>query len=103
MTRTSFDINNAEILKFSIYGSSDLTLPNRPRIFSHGCREDVYPYNIYPGCYVLDNGDSYRRVPGDVDQAGRLLFSGILVLVLLPMVIDHFNGCTRTRSLVIAA
>jgi hypothetical protein len=27
----------------------------------------------------------------------------MLVLVLLPMLIDYFNGCTRARSLCIAA
>jgi hypothetical protein len=30
-------------------------------------------------------------------------FPDILVLVLLPMVIDYSNGCTRVHSLVIAA
>jgi hypothetical protein len=30
-------------------------------------------------------------------------FPGILVLVLLPMVIDYFNGCARARGLGIAA
>jgi hypothetical protein len=38
---------------------------------------------------------SYFQLPSDVDQAVRLLFSGILVLVHLPMVIDYFNGCVR--------
>jgi hypothetical protein len=33
----------------------------------------------------------------------RLLFLGILVLVLLWMVIDYFNGRVRARSLGIAA
>jgi hypothetical protein len=32
-----------------------------------------------------------------------VLFPDILVLVLLPMVIDYFNGCARARSLGIAA
>jgi hypothetical protein len=31
-----------------------------------------------------------------------LLFTGILVLILLLMVIDYFNGCVRARSLGIA-
>ena len=66
------------------------------------CREEDYPRNI-PVCYVLDNGDSYSGLPGDVDQAVRFLFPGILVLVLLPMLHDYFNGCARARSLGIAA
>jgi hypothetical protein len=78
-------------------------LPDRSWIFSHGCRGDVYPRNIYPGCYVLDIDDSYSRLSNDVDQYVRLLFPDILELVLLPMVIDYFNGCTRARSLDIAA
>jgi hypothetical protein len=62
-----------------------------------------YPRNIYPGCYVLDNGDSYTRLSSGVDQAVRFLFPEILVLVLLPMLVDCFNGCVRARSLGIAA
>ena len=59
--------------------------------------------NIYPVCYVLDNGDSYSRFASDVDQAVRLLLTGILVLVLLPMLIDYSNGCAHERSLDTAA
>jgi hypothetical protein len=39
---------------------------------------------------------------GSPATSTQLLFSGILVLVLLPMVIDYFNGCVRARSLGIA-
>jgi hypothetical protein len=74
-------------------------LPDRSWIFSHGCRGDVCPRNIYPNCYVLDNGDSYPGLSNNVDKAVRLLFPGILVLVLLPMVIDYFNGYARAHSL----
>jgi hypothetical protein len=74
-------------------------LPDRSWIFSHGCRGDVCPRNIYPDCYVLDNGDSYPWLFNNVDKAVRLLFPGILVLVLLPMVIDYFNGYARAHSL----
>ena len=88
--------------KFSRYGPSDLALPDRFWIFSHGCREEDCPRNIFPDCYVLDNGDSYLRLPSDVDQAVRLLFPGLLVLVLLPILIDYFNGYARARSLGIA-
>jgi hypothetical protein len=95
--------DDAERLKFSRYGPSDLASPDQFWICSYGCREDVCPRNIYPGCYVVDNGDSYFRLPSDVDQAVRLLFPGILVLVLLPMVIDYFNGYVRARSLGTAA
>jgi hypothetical protein len=58
---------------------------------------------IPAGCYVLDNGDSCSQLPIDVDQVDRLFLPGILVLVLLPMVIYYFNGCTRARSLGIVA
>jgi hypothetical protein len=40
-----------------------------------------------------------RTLPSDVDQAILLFFPNILVSVLLPMLIDYFNGCVRTRSL----
>jgi hypothetical protein len=36
-------------------------------------------------------------------MAVRLFFPSILVWVLLPMVIDYFNGCMRACSLGIAA
>jgi hypothetical protein len=45
-------------LKFSRYVSSDLTSSNLSKIFSHGCRKDVCPYNFCPDCYVLNSGDS---------------------------------------------
>jgi hypothetical protein len=90
-------------LKFSRYGSSDLALPDRSWIFSHGRREEYYPRNNFPGCYVLDNGDSYSRLSSDVNQVVRLFCPGILVLVLLPMLIDYFNGCAHARGLGIAA
>jgi hypothetical protein len=31
----------------------------------------------------------------DINQTVRLLFLGILVLTLLMMMIDYFNGCVR--------
>jgi hypothetical protein len=58
---------------------------------------------FHPGCYVLDNDDSCSRLPSDIDMLFDLLFHGILVLVLLSMVIDYFNDCTRTCSLGIAS
>jgi hypothetical protein len=67
---------------------------------SHGCREEYYPRNILPGCCILKNGDSYCQLPIDVNRLFGLLF---LVLALLPMVTGYFNGCTRARSLGIAA
>jgi hypothetical protein len=60
--------------------------------FSHGCREEDYPHSFCPGCYVHDNCDLYCRFSSDVDKAGRLLFPEVLVLILLPMLIDYFNG-----------
>jgi hypothetical protein len=92
-----------EILKFYRYGTSDLAYPDQFWIYSHSCYKEVCPRNICPGCNILDNGDSYSRLPSDVDQAIRLLFPGILVLVLLPMVTGYFNGFTCARSLGIAA
>jgi hypothetical protein len=92
-----------ESLQFSRYGSSDLASLDRFWIFSHGCREEDYPHGFCPDCYVLDNGDSYYRLFNNVDKADRLLFPSTLVLVLLLMLIDYFNGCARTHSLGIAA
>jgi hypothetical protein len=70
---------------------------------SHGCHEEYYPCNNFPCCYILDNGDSYSRLPSDIDQVVRLFCPDMLVLVLLLILIDYFNGCTRARSLSIAA
>jgi hypothetical protein len=70
----------------------DLASLDQSWIFSHGRREEYYPRNNFPGCYVLDNGDSYSRLPSDVDQVVQLFCPDILVLVLLPMLIDYFNG-----------
>jgi hypothetical protein len=90
-------------LKFSRYGSSDLASPDQSWIFSHGRCEEYYPRNNLPGCYVLDNGDSYSRLPSDVDQVVRLFCPDMLMLVLLPMLIDYFNDYARARSLSTAA
>jgi hypothetical protein len=90
-------------LNFFRYGPSDLASPDRFWIFSLGYREENYPRSICPGGYILDNSDSYPRLPSDVDQVVRLFCPDILVLVLLPMWIDYFNGCARARSLDIAA
>jgi hypothetical protein len=90
-------------LKFSRYGSSDLASPDQSWTFSHGRREEYYPCNNFPSCYVLDNGDSYSRFPSDIDQVVRLFCPDMLVLVLLPMLIDYFNGCARACSLGIAS
>jgi hypothetical protein len=72
-------------------------------VFSHGCCEEDYPRNICPGCYVLDNGESYTRLSSDIDQAVRSLFPEIFVMVLSPMLVDYFNGCVRACRLGIAA
>jgi hypothetical protein len=58
---------------------------------------------FHPGCYVVNNDDSCSRLPSDIDRLSGLLFPGILVLVLLSMVIDYFNDCTRTHNLGIAS
>ena len=39
----------------------------------------------------------------DVDQAIRLLFPEILMVLLLLVCVDYFNGCLRARSLGTAA
>jgi hypothetical protein len=85
------------------YGPSDLALPDRFWIFSLGCREENYPRSICPSGYILDNGDSYPRLPSNIDQVVRLFCPNILVLVLLPMWIDYFNGCACAHNLGIAA
>jgi hypothetical protein len=86
-----------------MYGPSDLASPDRFWIFSLGRREKNYPQNICCGCYVPGNGDSYSRLPTEVNQVVQLFYPIILVLVLLPMLIDYFNSCARARSLDIAA
>jgi hypothetical protein len=88
---------------FFRYGLSDLALPDRSWMIFVGCREENFPRNIYPNCYVLDNGDSYSWLASDIDQAVRFVFHGILVLVLLPMLYDYSIGCERARSLGTAA
>jgi hypothetical protein len=80
---------------FFRYGLSDLALPDRSWIIFVCCREEVFPRNIYPGCYVLDNGDTYSRLASDVDQAIRFVFPGILVVVLLPMLDDYLSDFIR--------
>jgi hypothetical protein len=82
---------------------SDLAMPDQSWIIFVGCREEVFPRNIYPGFYGPNNGDSYSRLASDVDQVVRSVFPGILVVVLLPMLDDYSNGCARARSLGIAA
>jgi hypothetical protein len=84
-------------LPFSRYGLLDLASTYRFWIFSHGCREES-PHDIRPGCYVLDNGDSYSWLPTDVDHVVRFLFLGIS-----PMLIDYFNGCAHAQNLDIVA
>jgi hypothetical protein len=90
-------------LQFFRYDLQDLALPDRFWIISPGCREEGYPRTICPDCYIFDNGDSYSRLSSDVDKVVRFLFPRILVLVLLPMWHDCFNGCVRARSLGTAA
>jgi hypothetical protein len=71
--------------------------------FSDGRHEEYCPRNICLICYIFDNGNSYSWLASDIDKAVRLLFLGILVWILLPMVIDYFNGYACARSLGIAA
>jgi hypothetical protein len=88
---------------FFRYGLSDIVLPDQSWMIFVGCREEVFPRNIYPGCYVLNNGDSYSRLASDVDQTIRFVSPGISVVVLLPMLDDYSNGCACARSLDTAA
>jgi hypothetical protein len=88
---------------FFRYSLLDLTLPDRSWIIFVGCREEIFPCNIYPGCCVLDNGDPYSRAASDVDQVVRFVFPGILLVVLLPILDDYSNGCARARNLCTAA
>jgi hypothetical protein len=94
---------DVERLQFSRYGSSDLVSSDQFWIFYHGFHEEDYPHIFCPGNYVLDIGDSYSRLFSDIDKVDRLLFADILVLVLLSMLIDYFNGCMRAHNLGIAA
>jgi hypothetical protein len=76
---------------FFRYGLSDLALPDRSWMIFVGCREEIFSRNIYPGYYVIDNGDSYSRPTSDVDQAVRF----ILVVVVLSILDDYSNGCMQ--------
>jgi hypothetical protein len=67
-----------------------------------GCQEEDGPRDFCPGCYVFDNGSTYNCLPNNIDKVVRLLVPKILVLVLLPMLVDYFNSCTRACSLRIA-
>jgi hypothetical protein len=94
------DVNGGAVrLQFFRYGLQDLALPYRFWIVSPGCREEGYPHNICSDYYVFDNGDSFSWLSSNVDKVVRFLFPGILVLVLLPMWYDCFNGCVHARSL----
>jgi hypothetical protein len=98
------DVNGGAIrLQFFRYSLQDLASSDQFWIVSPGCRKKGYPRNICPDCYVFDNGDSYSRLSSDVDKAVRFLFPRILVLVLLPIWYDCFNGCVHACSLGTAA
>jgi hypothetical protein len=59
--------------------------------------------HFLPRCDDFENGGSYNRLPNDIDKEIRLLFPVIFVLVLLPILVDYFNGYARARHLGIAA
>jgi hypothetical protein len=88
-------------LQFYRYGLIDLASPDRLWILSPSCCKEGYPYNIYPNYYIFDNGDSYFRLPSNVDKVVWMLFTKILVLELFPML--HDNGYARARSVGIVA
>jgi hypothetical protein len=71
-------------------------------IFIMVATRSVVLTNICSGCYVFDNGDSYLWLTNDVDKVVQLLFPGILMWVLLPIVTDYLIGYARARSLGIA-
>jgi hypothetical protein len=50
---------------FFRYGLSYLAVPDRSWMIFVGYHEEVFSCNIYPGCYVLDNSDSYSRLASD--------------------------------------
>jgi hypothetical protein len=54
-----------------------------------GCRGKVFPCNIYPGCCVLDNSNSYSRLASDINETIRFVFHKILVVILLP-ILDNY-------------
>jgi hypothetical protein len=86
-------------LQFFRYSLQDLASPDRLWIVFPGCREKDYPRNICPDCYIFNNGDSYSRLSSDVDKIVWFFFTGILVLVLLPMWYNCLNGCVRAHNL----
>jgi hypothetical protein len=50
------------------YGPSDFASPDRFWILFLGRRRKNYPRSICPGGYILDNGNSYSRLPINLDQ-----------------------------------
>jgi hypothetical protein len=51
-------------------------------------RRVVLSIFVMVATYVLDNGDSYSRLPSNIDQTIQLLFLRILGFVLLSMLVD---------------
>jgi hypothetical protein len=84
-------------LQFFRYSLQDLASPDWFWIVSPSCREEGYPHNICPDCYVFDNGDSYSRLSSDVDRAVRFLFPGILVLIALMVTCVHVALALRLK------
>jgi hypothetical protein len=74
-------------------------LPDQSCMSFFGCCMEICSCNIYLGCYVLDNSDLYFRLPNDVNHAIMFVFPKILVLILLLMLDNYFNECTRARRI----
>jgi hypothetical protein len=55
-------------LLFSVYGPSDLASRDQSWNFFHGRRKECCLHNIFPGCYVFENGDSYPQLASDLDK-----------------------------------
>jgi hypothetical protein len=78
----------ASRLEFYWYGLSDLDSRDRFWNFLQGCQEDDGPHKFCPGCYVFGNGVVCTIV-------FLVTVSQILVLVLLPKLVNCFNGCVE--------
>jgi hypothetical protein len=55
-----------------------MKIQDRFGVFYYGWRKKDCPCNIYPGYYILDNGDSYIHLPSDFDQSIRFNLPDIL-------------------------
>jgi hypothetical protein len=83
-------------LNFSRYGPSDLSSPDRSWIFSHGCHEEYYPYNIFPAAtsstmvtHAFGSPTTLTRLFGYISMVYRYWYSCWWWLTNLMVVCVH--------------